>query len=1048
MGQSQAQLEFVVLGPLAVYRDGAALHIATRRQRALLMLLLLNVGRPVPADRLIDQLWDGSPPPQAAVTLRSYVSNLRQALGGRDGGGAALATRGQGYVLDVPPGAVDASRFRALVEEGRAKLRVGAAAEALSAFQAAEDLWLGDPYAEIADHEVVQGVRAQLTEIHLAAVEGRFEALLVSGRHLDATPELESFVADHPLREAPRAQLMLALYRGGRAAEALEVHRRFRDLLADELGIDPSAALDSLQQKILQQAPDLDAPPVTGPSAASADNPGTAPPRPVSPRDGHLPTVRTVVGRERELGELTRRLDALGSARAGGLVLIGGEAGIGKTTLLDVVDALARDRSVRTHAGRSPSAGGAPAFWPWTQVLTSLAAGMDDEELTGAAQGNARLVSHLSGSIAERLGQTLPPTGDNAAGLRFLLYQAVSDFLRAAATSPHVVLLDDLHWADLPSLELLSYLTPALVEMPVLVVAAYRDVVSERSAELADTLATVSREDAVQEISLGGLDEAAVRDLARLALSPDESSSIGQEMISLLHHRTGGNPFFVSQLARTLVDDDAARSAGGPIPPGIRHVIDSRLRSLARSELAVLETAALVGQEFDVRVVSRAAGVPLEEALDAYDRAGEHGLVELGDATTGHRFVHALVQEVVAHRVPLGRSAKIHAGIALQLERVAAPVDQVAEHMWLGRDLLGTRGLPHLLSAADSAAAVFAHERAELFLRRALAVAQGATPPDPATELHVLLALFRLLATARGWGATEAHEVVARARALIEVTGWSEDTLHLWWSLFFFLIDRDDEPAYSEVARTLLASVNAADSSDSAAGDGRLPGHAAHAAVHLMSIFSSLALDDRHAAEAHLRAARSHVEAAPYAELAAFDEHLHVMLLLIEGYWSALTGDAAGNRATTQAAIALADADGRPFPRAVARTLGASSAPYVDDGAFVLEVSAQALELDRRFGFEWLATVAATLHTWADARVNGPGPRGGEAIEERLDELGATGRHGTASLLLVLLADVHALQGDTGKARECLMRARQAPGPYRGLVVDLIDRRLEQLDQH
>lgn len=771
MRRSEAHLQFVVLGPLVVHRDGAALHIAARRQRALLLLLLLNVGRVVPAERLIDQLWDGSPPPQAAVTLRSYVSNLRQALGGREEGGAVLATRGQGYVLDVPAQAVDASRFRALAEEGRAKLRAGAPAAALAAFEAAEDLWLGDPYAEIADHEVVQGVRAQLTEIRLGAVEGRFEALLACGRHLDALPGLESFIADHPLREGPRAQLMVALHRSGRTAEALEVHRSFRELLGDQLGIDPSAGLDALQQGILQQSPGLDAPPVIAPVPGPPAAPDRAAASPAPARDASASTGRIVIGRERELGELARRLDTVAATRSGGLVLIGGEAGIGKTTLLDAVIALARDRGLPAHVGRSPAAAGAPAFWPWTQVLGSVAAGLDDAELARATQGGARLVSHLSAQVAERLGQTPPATGDNAAGLRSLLYQAVSDFLRAVATTPRVVLLDDLHWADLPSLELLSTLIPVLVEMPVLVVAAYRDVAADGSAELSDTLATVSREDAVREISLGGLDEAAVMALAQLALSPEEASAIDEDLLTGLHRRTGGNPFFVNQLARTLWHDDATGPGGDPIPPGVRHVIDRRLRSLDPADVAVLETAALVGQEFDLRVVARATTVSVEEALDAYDRASAHGLVEPGCTASGHRFVHALVQEVVARRVPPGRSAKLHAGIALGLEQVAAPVDQVAEHMWLGRELLGARGLPHLLSAADSAAAVFAHERAEQFLRRALTLAREATPPDPAAELQVLLALFRLIATARGWGATEAHEVVARARALIEVAG-------------------------------------------------------------------------------------------------------------------------------------------------------------------------------------------------------------------------------------------------------------------------------------
>jgi hypothetical protein len=248
--------------------------------------------------------------------------------------------------------------------------------------------------------------------------------------------------------------------------------------------------------------------------------------------------------------------------------------------------------------------------------------------------------------------------------------------------------------------------------------------------------------------------------------------------------------------------------------------------------------------------------------------------------------------------------------------------------------------------------------------------------------------------------------------------------------------------------RALLASVDAADQLGNAAGGVDVPGHAAHAAVHLMNIFASLAVDDREGARAHLRTARTHVEAASNAELAAFDEHLHVMLLLIEGFWAALTGEVEGNRAKTQAAIALADADGRPFPRAVARTLGASNGPYVDDAPFVLEISGQALELDRRFGFEWLAAVAETLHAWADTKINGPRSGGEDVIQDRLEDMSAMGRRGTASLLLFLLADVYALQGDTDRARACLTRARHTPGPYRGLVVDLVDERLDQLRKH
>ena len=231
-----------ILGLLDLRVDGESVEIATRRQRALLVLLLVNVGRVVSTERLIDQLWDGTPPPQGAVTLRSYVSNLRQALGATGALGSALVTRGPGYLIDLPAESVDAMRLRTLTQTGRDLLRQGAVADALTTLDEAVGLWTGDPLAEVSDHQFAQSIVAQLTETYLAAMEGRFEAMLAAGRHADALPALDGFAADHPLREEPQALLMLALYRCGRTPDALEVHRRFRVMLDEELGILPRAA--------------------------------------------------------------------------------------------------------------------------------------------------------------------------------------------------------------------------------------------------------------------------------------------------------------------------------------------------------------------------------------------------------------------------------------------------------------------------------------------------------------------------------------------------------------------------------------------------------------------------------------------------------------------------------------------------------------------------------------------------------------------------------------------------------------------------------------
>ena len=575
-----ARVEFQILGPLRVVVDGAELPIAARRQRALLVLLLMNAGRVVPADRLIDQLWDGAPPPQAAVTLRSYVSNVRQILRSR------LVTRGPGYCLEVPPETVDAVRLGTGTQRGRDHLRQGRPGEALDAFDEAIATWRGDPLADIADHEAARSSITQLTETYLSAVEGRFQALLALGRHADALPQLEAFVADHPLREEPRALLMLALYRSGRTAEALEAHRSFRALLQEELGIDPSARTEDLLRRILGQDPGLAAPSIK----RSED---------------------VIVGRGRELALIEGRLGALAKGE-GSLLLVGGEPGIGKTTLLEALEGKARERGIPAHAGRSPAATGAPAFWLWTQVIDSLAAGLDDDELRKVCEGAARPVTLLSATVAGRVGQGVPVLGDDR---RFLLYEAVSVFVRRAGrAAPLVITLDDIQWADQPSLELVSYLTPALAGAPILLVAAYRDLPNERTEALQATLATVSREDATYELSLAGIGQAGVAGLLESVLG-----DVTGELVTVLHERTGGNPFFVRQLTRLLADDgtDPLTALSLPAPPGVRHVIARRLAELPGSARDLLAAAAVVGRDFELRVAAAAAGLDIATAMDA-----------------------------------------------------------------------------------------------------------------------------------------------------------------------------------------------------------------------------------------------------------------------------------------------------------------------------------------------------------------------------------------------------------------------------------------------
>jgi DNA-binding SARP family transcriptional activator len=246
-------MEFRILGPLEVWDGGSEVSLGGRRPRALLAVLLLHANEIVPADQLIDELWGEDSPERAADALRVNVSRLRKALP-RD----VLATRSPGYVVRVEPHELDLDRFERLVDEGRGLLERGRAADSSERLREALSLWRGPPLADFAYESFAQGAIARLEEIRMAAVELRIDSDLALGRHGELIGELQALVAEHPVRERLRICLITALYRSGRQAEALEAYQDARRALVDELGIEPSAALQELERAILRQDPALD----------------------------------------------------------------------------------------------------------------------------------------------------------------------------------------------------------------------------------------------------------------------------------------------------------------------------------------------------------------------------------------------------------------------------------------------------------------------------------------------------------------------------------------------------------------------------------------------------------------------------------------------------------------------------------------------------------------------------------------------------------------------------------------------------------------------
>ena len=268
-------MDFRILGPLEVREGEREVPLGRGKQRALLALLLLHRDEAISTDRIADELWGERPPPTAAKIVQNHVLQLRRALENGGSAGADLVTRGRGYMLRVERGRLDLDTFEQLVEAGERALGSGQAAAAAGTLREALALWRGPPLADFAYEPFAQAAIARLEELRLAALERRIEADLALGRHADVVGELKELVSAHPLREGFRAQLMLALYRSGRQAEALEVYQDARRALVEEFGIDPSPALQELEQAILRQ--ELPPAPKRPPAAPAGRFPAGAP---------------------------------------------------------------------------------------------------------------------------------------------------------------------------------------------------------------------------------------------------------------------------------------------------------------------------------------------------------------------------------------------------------------------------------------------------------------------------------------------------------------------------------------------------------------------------------------------------------------------------------------------------------------------------------------------------------------------------------------------------------------------------------------------------
>jgi DNA-binding SARP family transcriptional activator len=714
-------VEFRILGLLEVVEDGRPVTIGRGRERALLALLLLNANRPLSTERLVEELWQGRRPPEnAAKTVQIYVSRLRGRLGAE-----GILTTPAGYALQIDPAELDADRFERLAAEGQARLAAGEAERAELVLSEALVLWRGEALADFRFDAFAQAEIGRLEERRAAAAADRVDARLSLGQANQLIGELEALVREQPLRERPRRQLMLALYQTGRQADALEAYQAARSTLVEELGIEPSRDLRDLHQQILNQDPALDL--VVG-AVTTAE-----------------PVRGVFVGRERELEQLASALDDAFAGR-GRLVLLVGEPGIGKSRLADELIAHARARRARVLVGRCWEAGGAPAYWPWVQSLRAYIRGTDREVLAAQLGSGAASAGQLLHELRELFPDLPEPPELEPESARFRLFEALATLLRnAAAERPLVLVLDDLHAADEPSLLLLQFVARELGDSRVLLIGAYRDVDPVPTDPLTTALAELVREPVTTILPLAGLGEADVASFIELVAG---EAPPGGRLAAAVHEETDGNPLFVGEIVRLLVAEGALREGDAPrlmIPQSVREVIARRLRRLPEDCNRLLVLASVLGREFRLDALARAGGVSEDVLLDLLDEAMAARVVsELPGSPGQARFAHVLIRDTLYERLTAARRVRLHRLVmealeALYGEESGPQLAELAHHAVAGADF--DKGLLYARRAADRALTLLGYEEAARLYRMALDALELSDPNDDGARCGLLLLL-------------------------------------------------------------------------------------------------------------------------------------------------------------------------------------------------------------------------------------------------------------------------------------------------------------------
>ena len=511
-----------------------------------------------------------------------------------------------------------------------------------------------------------------------------------------------------------------------------------------------------------------------------------------------------LVGRERELGEATAALEGAAGGR-GRLLMLVGEPGIGKTSLADSIAATAASRGFKVLWGRCWESGGAPAYWPWLDLLSELTGMLGESALRQALGDGASLFGELVPEVRSRLPdlgtQAAPPPDEG----RFRLWRATSALLgQAAKLQPLALVLDDLHAADRSSLALLHFVARQLRPMRIVLLGTYRDVEARMDAEASELLSRVCREGST--LPMARLDRGASARFVR-----GRAGDVEAEVEARILDSAQGNPLFLNEMMNLRDEQGSAAIVAGEVPHGVREVIRQRLDRLPDEARSLLDLAAVAGDVIDLPLLVAASGHDaawVSARLAEAARAGVVGATS-GDAAPGtrRRFVHALFREVLYRELAEETRRALHGRMAEALARTAGPFPphaEIAHHALEGPADMLPRAVDHALQAADRAQELLAYDEAIRTLTRARdAVAAAGNPPDLCARVLLATGEARIRRGEVEAGKADCREAAAIARARDDAELAARAALTYGRVFTFGLVD----PVLVDMIETSLAAL-------------------------------------------------------------------------------------------------------------------------------------------------------------------------------------------------------------------------------------------------